>query len=219
VKSESTRRRASARTHSGPYLPKEAVGLRVESRLVEVPVVVRDSHGHTLKDLLREDFEVYDAGKKREIATHSVQGGSRQDDIHSPAGADAGRNAANIETKEEPRFVALVFDEENMGFDNMSPDGLIRSVDAAVRSVREGLAKGGQTAVFSLSQGSVSPLATDASTLIEATQSLRIHRRLPPPDPLNRKTAVGALVDEPSPSVASVWSNSRCRPFGEMRGS
>jgi VWFA-related protein len=170
-------------THSGPYLPHGALGFRVDTKLVETPVVVRDSRGQAVESLQQQDFEVYDAGRKREITTFSVQANSLPGVpvANSLAASNAARTATSIEAKPEPRYAAFVFDDENVGFDNLSPDGLGRAVDAGVRFVQEGLSKSDRAAVFSLSQGPVSPLTTDASKLIEAMKSLRIHRRLQPP--------------------------------------
>lgn len=52
---------------SQQYLPQEAGAIRVRSTMVPVPVVVRDSHGNVVKDLKREDFEIYDEGKSRTL--------------------------------------------------------------------------------------------------------------------------------------------------------
>jgi VWFA-related protein len=179
------------RTHSGPYLPSGAFGFRADAKLVEIPTVVRDFHGRAVDGLHQQNFEVYDAGRTREIKAFSVHNGRPPDPAPvspSPAaygaGESAGRSAAKMETKSDPRYVALVFDDENAGFDNVSIDGLIRAVDAGVRFVQEGLSKGDRAAVFSLSQGPISSFTTDTSKLIEAMKSLRLHRRLQPPNKL-----------------------------------
>ena len=47
--------------------------LRVNARLVEVSVVVKDSHGNPVTDLRPSDFELYDRGKKQEIRVFQVE--------------------------------------------------------------------------------------------------------------------------------------------------
>src|ERR1700722_17255599 len=49
------------------YVPPSGLTLRAEVRVVEVPVAVRDNYFHTVAGLTREDFEIYDNGKKRAI--------------------------------------------------------------------------------------------------------------------------------------------------------
>jgi VWFA-related protein len=45
--------------------------LKVETRVVQVAVSVKDAHGHPIRDLRKEDFAVTDEGKRREIALFS----------------------------------------------------------------------------------------------------------------------------------------------------
>lgn len=59
------------------YWPRPQFTLRVDTKLVEVGAVVRDGKGRTVSGLNRDDFEIGDAGKKREIKTFSVEASSR----------------------------------------------------------------------------------------------------------------------------------------------
>src|ERR1035441_5939872 len=56
-----------------PYVPPSPLTLRTQVDLVEVPVVVRDAGRHTVAGLTRDDFEIYDSGKKQPITAFSVQ--------------------------------------------------------------------------------------------------------------------------------------------------
>lgn len=58
---------------SRAYIPLDANALRVQSDLVEVPVVVRDSHGNLVTGLQKSDFSVYDNGKEQIISSFSVE--------------------------------------------------------------------------------------------------------------------------------------------------
>jgi VWFA-related protein len=49
------------------------VTLRVNTQLVEVSVVVKDSHGNPVTDLKPGDFELYDNGKKQEIRVFNLE--------------------------------------------------------------------------------------------------------------------------------------------------
>ncbi|MGD0048066.1 MAG: VWA domain-containing protein [Bryobacteraceae bacterium] len=50
-----------------------SVTLRVNTQLVQVSVVVKDSHGNPVTDLKAGDFELYDGGKKQEIRVFNLE--------------------------------------------------------------------------------------------------------------------------------------------------
>ncbi len=50
-----------------------AITLRVNTQLVEVSVVVKDSHGDPVTGLKAGDFELYDKGKKQEIRVFHLE--------------------------------------------------------------------------------------------------------------------------------------------------
>jgi hypothetical protein len=47
--------------------------LRVTSRLVQVSVTVQDKDGHSVTDLTKDDFEIFDQGQRQQIATFAEQ--------------------------------------------------------------------------------------------------------------------------------------------------
>ncbi len=103
------------RAHTVPYVPPPPVTLRTEVDLVEVPVVVRDGQHRAVAGLTKDDFEIYDAGKKQTITAFSEQ--------HFTLPVDAGDGAkpavvpaapAGPKGEPRPRFVALCFDDLNM---------------------------------------------------------------------------------------------------------
>ena len=60
--------------------PESRLTLRVNTQLVQVSVVVKDSHGNPVTDLKASDFSLYDKGKKQEIRVFHVED-------YQPAGA------------------------------------------------------------------------------------------------------------------------------------
>ena len=67
--------------------PEPALTLRVNTQLVQVSVIVKDSHGNPVTDLKAGDFELYDSGKKQEIRVFNLED-------YRPAGAGQAAAAA-----------------------------------------------------------------------------------------------------------------------------
>jgi VWFA-related protein len=82
---------------------------------IQVPVVVRDHDGHVVTNLGKDDFQLFDNGKRQEITSFSMEtpGGQAAPDRSLPAAAPAsGAQAAVAGTIEIPaRFVAYFFDD------------------------------------------------------------------------------------------------------------
>jgi hypothetical protein len=58
------------RLSSRPYVPQAPI--RVQTRLVQLEVVVRDNRGRPVPGLSKDDFTIYDAHKLREITSFSI---------------------------------------------------------------------------------------------------------------------------------------------------
>ena len=81
---------------------------------IQVPVVVRDHDGHVVSNLSKDDFQLFDNGKRQEIASFSVEtaGSQSAPDRSLPAAQAPGAQAAGAGTIEIPaRFVAYFFDD------------------------------------------------------------------------------------------------------------
>src|ERR1700722_7397846 len=59
------------RVSSQPYVPQSPYTIRVESKLVDMVVAVRDGHGRAVSGLKKDDFQIIDDGKERAISTFS----------------------------------------------------------------------------------------------------------------------------------------------------
>jgi VWFA-related protein len=151
------------------YTPPSQAPIVVETRLVEVGVVVRDGKGHPVHGLTRDDFTIEDQGKKREITAFSVENGAPPQ-----AALNSGLPMASPapQAPARRRFLALVFDDFSM-----APAELIPVRAAAQRFAAEGLGANGLASVFFVSRGQVVPFTSDPAKLEDAITHLTLRNR------------------------------------------
>jgi VWFA-related protein len=141
---ESTAAVSNARANQ-PQTP--GITLQVNVNRVLVPVVVRDQQGHTVSDLKKEDFQLFDNNKPRAISAFIVE----------QNGASQGQ-----------RFIVLLFDDLHMSFVDLE------NAKKAGEKALDGLLEGSnQVAVLSLSGKVASGLTRDRARLEEAILSLK----------------------------------------------
>jgi VWFA-related protein len=133
--------------------------IKVTSELVLANVVVRDKKGNLVRGLKKEDFTLYEDGKKQEISTFDFE---NVDELAFAGGAEAtvtGEAAAApapagvlkktsgpIMDARDRRVVVLFFD-----FSAMEPDQIDRCVDAAKKYVNAQMRPADIVALISLS--------------------------------------------------------------------
>jgi VWFA-related protein len=162
--------------HTVLYVPPPPVTLRTEVDLVEVPVVVRDGQHRAVAGLTKDDFEIYDAGKKQAITAFSVQrftspmdaGGGAKAALFPAAAADA----AGPKGETRSRFVALCFDDLNIDAAALKP-----AKAAAERFVKTGLAPGDRVAVVTTAQPRDAEFTGDVPGLVERIANVTSNRR------------------------------------------
>jgi len=160
---------------SRPYTPEapSAPAIRVRSDLVEVPVVVLDSHEKPVPNLKKEDFLLFDNGKPQTISAFSVLTGAAGS---APAAATAapGVPAATAPSRDiQPRYVALFFDDMSTTMPNLT-----FAREAAIKFIRKGLDPGERIGIFTAS-GSLSLDFTDnLQRLLDTLAKLRVFQRM-----------------------------------------
>lgn len=120
--------------------------LRVESSLVVVRVVVRDSHGRALGNLQKENFRLFDNDQEQKITHFSVEVTEGGIAVAPQPSTSAELNRV---TPVQPREIAFYFDDLNMALDEING-----ARDAADGYLAKSLRPPDRAAIFT-SSGSV----------------------------------------------------------------
>jgi VWFA-related protein len=144
--------------------------LTVESKLVDVGIVVRDEHGHVVSGLQREDFRIFDNGKPQAITAFSVE--------TAPARSPAPVAAAAAVVSQKPvatagRSVVLYFDDSSI-----ASGDLARTRLAARRFVSEALDPGDRVAIMTSSGSQFLDFTADTAKILDMIARLTSHPRM-----------------------------------------
>lgn len=142
--------------------------LRLDTDLVLVPVVVRDANGRVRTDLKKEDFQIFDKGKRQEITSFALLMQSGQAAINNSGGsATSGTQKPSTTSSTPPNYIVYLFDDIHL-----QNEDLIRARDAAQQSV-EVLPATDLTALVTTSGLVQSTMTTDRGKFKEALMKLR----------------------------------------------
>ena len=170
------------RVSSQPYVPQSPYTVRVETKLVDMVVAVRDGHGRAIHGLKKDDFQIYDDGQERTIASFSEEAAT-SGGIAAPSaaaassGAPAGVPAAKAGEPQSARFLALFFDDVNAK-DGLAGGDLGRAQAAAKRFVKDALQPGVSIGIFTVSGTDTLDFTADAAKINDAIAALRPHIRM-----------------------------------------
>ena len=145
---------------------------------VLVEAVVRDSQGHAVGDLKREDFQVFDQNKLQEISGFSIQKRALVENNPAPKEAAPIRPAGSQPPdpgRKPDRFLVFLFDDFHL-----DAAELVRAQQSATKMLAQSLTPSDIAAVVSFS-GTNSGLTRDQAALREAIQKLHlqgIHRHI-----------------------------------------
>jgi VWFA-related protein len=142
-----------------PQAPVSTGGgvVKVSTEVVLVNVVARDKHGNLIKDLKREDFTVYEDGKKQDLASFDfekvdemVMAGAAGNTVTGTAEKDKG-GLLNTKVQKslnarDRRLMLMFFD-----FSAMEPDDIDRAVNAGKKYVQGKMQPADMVALMSLS--------------------------------------------------------------------
>ena len=138
--------------------------LHVESNLVIVRVVVRDSQGHPIGNLKKENFRLFDKGREKTITQFSVE--MPASGLGAPARPTASPETAaatSAPPSVQPRQIAFYFDDLNMALDEIK-----NARDAADTYLAHNLRPPDRAAIFTSSGKVHTDFTPDLQTLHDA---------------------------------------------------
>jgi VWFA-related protein len=162
-------------THDSPAT------FQTKVNLVQVQVVVRASNGKAVGNLTKENFLLFDQGKRQEITKFAVQKLSdRSVAVESPKEEPI---AGDTTPKPPPppiasHFIAYLFDDVHLDFADLA-----QARDAADKNINATLGPTDRAAIFTTSAGTVVDFTDDKAALHAGLLSLRIR-----PQTLNAQT-------------------------------
>lgn len=151
---------AAAQTQSGETFQSGVT-------MIQVPVVVRDHSGNLVTNLGKDDFQLFDNGKRQEIASFSVEGpGQVAPDRSLPGSSPAGQGAAAaIPT----RYITYFFDDLTI-----RDQGDLKRIRDAVSRQLGALQPGDRAAIFTSSCRVEVDFTNDAQKLQAAVARMQL---------------------------------------------
>lgn len=134
--------------------------------MIQVPVVVRDRNGTVVANLGKDDFQIFDNGKRQEIASFSVEsaGGSVAPDRSVTGGQ--GSAAAVIPS----RFIAYFFDDVRI-----QDFGDLKRIKEAAAEAMGALQPGDRAGIVTSSCSLQQDFTDDRGKLRDAVTRLQLH--------------------------------------------
>ncbi len=161
---------------SRPYFPQPTNAIRVESNLVQVGVVVRDSKGKAIAGLQQSDFQLFDNGKPVKISSFSFENspGTLVPTAALPEVVNTSQPPPAPPPPLTPRYIALFFDDFSMTMSD-----LVYARKAAEGFVRTSLKPGDKIAIFTSSTEVSLNFTENVPKLLETIGKILSHAKKP----------------------------------------
>ncbi|HET9399343.1 MAG TPA: VWA domain-containing protein [Candidatus Acidoferrales bacterium] len=154
-----------------PYVPQHGT-IRVQSELVEVGVVVRDSNGKVVGGFKKEDFQVLDNGKPQKVSYFDEEMPPKVESPKPPEVVKPGETPPAPPAPPAPRYVAIFFDDVNSPLSD-----LVSARDAARSYFGKGLEPGEKVGLFTASSFFTLDFTADTAALEAALPKILPHIR------------------------------------------
>ena len=123
---------------------EQAVTFQSKVNLVMVPVVVRDSKGQAVGKRAKDDFQLFDKGKRQRIANFTVETGGGEAVATKGGNPEGGptQTQARRATTAPDNFILYFFDDVHLKFGDLAQvrDAAARSIDALQPTDRAAIA-------------------------------------------------------------------------------
>jgi VWFA-related protein len=156
---------------SEPYIPSENAAIRVQSTIVDLNVVVRDPKGQLVTGLKKEDFEIYDQGKKQIISSFNTEL-AHPPAVKMPDAIDIQVQPPAPPPAVPPRFLAMYFDDENM-----STGDLVFARKAAESFVQKNMSETDRAGIFTSSTTVTQQFTSDKKQMSDTLAKIVSHQR------------------------------------------
>jgi len=149
--------------------------IKIETIVVPVRVVIRDSHGRAIGDLKKEDFKLFQDGKQQDIVNFTPVNVATAAAAATAPGATPNSSAPAAQPSAAPiqpaeRFIALFFDDVHVTLQDLQ-----RARNAADKYVQESLQPTDRVAVFTVSGQRQQDFTTDRDALHKSLMALLPH--------------------------------------------
>ncbi len=147
-----------------------AVSFKVQTNLVEVPVVVRDREGHAVGNLQKDDFRVFEKGKRQQITRFRVEKAAHPaaPQTESRKAQPSARPDQAVPASRPDHYIAFVFDDIHIQITDLP------QISAAVRRyLGSSLQPGDRVALFTTSGKVAVDFTTSRDAIDEALLRIR----------------------------------------------